>query len=256
MAALSSPAAAAAVSSPTFEDYAIEDALADRLVQILCAAEAKPLIIGKTGSADDETATKKKNQGVTYKKEALPKVCFVAYFLFIAMQSIPHQLPTPFFQQINHGGHTYTAKNYNKRSYQLDCMHKRARKCPAQYSFPVHHITGEIDLTKGKKIKEHSDDCIRKSQNDLARLLPSAQTLTTQCSVPSDATIEMHVLAEELALAKSGARPEIIYWEIKQKMDEKYVSNWYGMQEGEVKNLIKNTRSKCGYGSYIKTIDR
>jgi hypothetical protein len=70
-------------------------------------------------------------------------------------------------------------------------------------------------LTKGKKIKEHSDDCIRKSQNDLAHLLPSAQTLTTQCSVPSDATIEMHVLAEELALAKSGARPEIIYWEIK-----------------------------------------
>ena len=27
------------------------------------------------------------------------------------------------------------------------------------------------------------------------------------------------------------------------------------MQEGEVKNLIRNTRSKCGYGSYIKTVE-
>ncbi len=47
--------------SLTFEDcHDFEDALADLrrdLVQILCAAKAKPSIIDETGSADDEKKT-------------------------------------------------------------------------------------------------------------------------------------------------------------------------------------------------------
>jgi hypothetical protein len=112
-------------------------------------------------------------------------------------------------------------------------MHKKGQECPGKYSFPVDHITGEVDLTKGRKIKEHSDECIKKS--NLTHLLmettPSAQTLTTR-SVPTDVTMEMHAMAEELALAKTCTRPEIIYWEIKRLMDKKYVSNWYGMKRG------------------------
>ncbi len=126
-------------------------------------------------------------------------------------------------------------------------MHMRAYECPGQFSFPVNNITGEVDLTKGRQIKEHSNTCIMKNKlapfvyhNDTIRDTVRSDNSINR-KVPTEVTIEMHVLAEDLALSKSGTRPEVIYWEIKQLMDEKYNSNWYGMQEGEVKNLIKNT---------------
>ena len=99
-------AAAAAVSSPTFDDcYDIEDALADRnseLVQILSTAEAKPLIIGETGSADNEkkTAAKKTNQELTYNKEALPKVGCCIFFCSLQRNRPLSAHQPPFFPAI------------------------------------------------------------------------------------------------------------------------------------------------------------
>ena len=121
-------------------------------------------------------------------------------------------------QQYHFDRFTYTAKNFNKQAYQLDCKYKRSCACPGKWSFPIDSTTDYPDLRRGRALNAHSDKCVIKSGLDSFALdghledkpADGRDDRKSPPELPTDISQEMKAKTEELAVLHLTHPPEKI----------------------------------------------
>lgn len=196
--------AATGAVSPSFDNNHIEEALSD------------PAFVEAVKSAEDTHQRKKKALPKYALDPNLPKVrqelivdCFfVATSHLFVLNS----------QQYHFDRFTYTAKNFNKQAYQLDCKYKRSCACPGKWSFPIDSTTDYPDLRRGRALNAHSDKCVIKSGLDSFALdghlkdkpADGRDDRKSPPELPTDISQEMKAKTEELAVLHLTHPPEKI----------------------------------------------
>jgi hypothetical protein len=123
-------------------------------------------------------------------------------------------------QQINHGGFTYTKRNFNLSNYQMDCKHKRSSKRPVQMRYPVVDVNhGNVDMMNGWIRGEHSQKCrlnngfpadgCPKDSNDNKK--PAATKKKSYTNIK----VEMHAKTEEFTTNNLAQLSEKIWAQVK-----------------------------------------
>ena len=165
-------------------------------------------------------------------------------------------------RQITHKGFKYGKKNFNLTNYHMDCIHWRSFNCTAQCRYPV--VGGQVDMKKGWSCGQHSQKCALKNGLDPLSYSkdPKDDDSDDDDKKPAavektyiNITQEMKTKTVELATSKLTTTPESIWGDVVSWANCTYDGLWYRIKEQQVKDLVRKSHKKLGFGNAISTIE-